>query len=154
MIKTKNINHTYHNPYIEGIVNAIIVANTPTTKIETRITQMISISEALCLKISLYTFLANIELADKTEESAEDITAAETAPRPKKDTKSGVKCCKTIGKIILVWSSVNGYGPVYAVSFHAEILRELLKDSSGEMLFFLFTSCFSYGADKNWRNCH
>ena len=41
----------------------------------------------LCLKISLYTFLANIEEAERTEESAEDITAAETAPRPKNATK-------------------------------------------------------------------
>ena len=40
-----------------------------------------------CLKISLYTFLANIEEAERTEESAEDITAAETAPRPKNATK-------------------------------------------------------------------
>ena len=34
----------------------------------------------------LYMFLANIEEADKTEESADDITAALTAPRPKNDT--------------------------------------------------------------------
>ena len=37
-----------------------------------------------CLKISLYTFLANMDAAESTEESAEDITAAETAPSPKK----------------------------------------------------------------------
>lgn len=30
-------------------------------------------------------FRANIELADKMEESAEDITAADTAPRPKNE---------------------------------------------------------------------
>lgn len=30
-------------------------------------------------------FRANIELADKIEESAEDITAADTAPRPKNE---------------------------------------------------------------------
>ena len=52
------------------------------------------------LKMSLYTFLANIDDADNTEESADDITAAETAPRPKNETKAGVRYCKTIGKII------------------------------------------------------
>jgi hypothetical protein len=36
-------------------------------------------------------FLANIELALRTLESAEDITAAETAPRPKNETTPGVK---------------------------------------------------------------
>lgn len=41
----------------------------------TRITQMISISEALIRKINLYTFLANIDAADNTDESAEDMTA-------------------------------------------------------------------------------
>jgi len=30
-------------------------------------------------------FRANIELADKIEESADDITAADTAPRPKNE---------------------------------------------------------------------
>ena len=46
----------------------------------------ISFTLTFCLKISLYTFLANIEEAESTEESAEDITAAETAPRPKNAT--------------------------------------------------------------------
>lgn len=57
-------------------------------------------------------FLANIELADKILLSAEDITAAETAPSPKKDTKSGVRYCRTIGKIMLVSVSVRGQGPL------------------------------------------
>lgn len=94
------------------MVNAITVASTPTTQIPTRITQMISISDAFCLKINLYTLRANMEAADRTEESADDITAADTAPRPKNDTKSGVKYCKTIGNIILVSSAVSGYGPL------------------------------------------
>ena len=34
---------------------------------------------------------ANIELADRTEESADDITAADTAPSPKKETHVGVR---------------------------------------------------------------
>lgn len=41
--------------------------------------------------MSLYTFRANIDAADNTEESADDITAADTAPKPKKETKSGVR---------------------------------------------------------------
>lgn len=75
---------------------------------ETRITQMISISEAFWRKINLYTLRANMEAADRTDESAEDMTAAETAPRPKKETKSGVRYCKTMGRIMLVWSTVSG----------------------------------------------
>jgi len=60
----------------------------------------------------LYTFLANIELAERMLLSAEDITAADTAPSPKKETKSGVRCCKTKGRIMLVSASVKGKGPV------------------------------------------
>ena len=41
--------------------------------------------------MSLYILCPNIELADKTEESADDITAAEIAPRPMKDTQVGVR---------------------------------------------------------------
>lgn len=94
------------------MVRAITVAKIPTTHIPIRITQMISISDAFCRNINRYTFLANIDAADSTDESAEDITAAETAPSPKNETKSGVKYCKTIGKIMLVSSAVNGYGPL------------------------------------------
>lgn len=60
---------------MDGIVSAITVAKMPTIIIETRITQIISISEARMRKISLYTLRANIEAADKTDESADDITA-------------------------------------------------------------------------------
>lgn len=49
-----------------------------------------------------------MEAAESTEESAEDITAAETAPNPKKDTKSGVRYCSTMGRIMLVSSTVRG----------------------------------------------
>jgi hypothetical protein len=61
-----------------------------------------------------------MELAERTLESAEDMTAAETAPKPKKDTKLGVRYCRTIGRIMLVSSVVRGYTPLYPVSFHAE----------------------------------
>ena len=43
------------------------------------------------------TFRANMELAAKTEESADDITAAETAPSPMKETAVGHRYCKTSG---------------------------------------------------------
>lgn len=67
----------------------------------------------------MYTLRANIDAADNTDESAEDMTAADTAPRPKNDTKSGVRYCNTMGRIMLVSSAVNGHGPLYSVSFHA-----------------------------------
>lgn len=40
-----------------------------------------------------------MQLADKMEESADDITAADTAPSPTKETQSGVRYCKTNGRI-------------------------------------------------------
>lgn len=49
-----------------------------------------------------------MELADRMLLSADDITAAETAPRPKNETKLGVRYWSTIGNIILVSFSVNG----------------------------------------------
>ena len=102
-------------------MSAMTVAKIPTTMIPPRITQIISISDACGLKTSLYTLRANIDAADNTDESAEDITAADTAPNPKNDTKSGVRYCNTIGRIMLVSSAVNGHGPGYPVSFHAEM---------------------------------
>lgn len=68
-----------------------------------------------------------MEDADRTDESADDMTAAETAPKPKNETKSGVRYCNTIGNIMLVSCSVNGYGPLYAVSFQAERDKEYMK---------------------------
>lgn len=53
-------------------------------------------------------FLANMELADNMEESADDITAADTAPRPKKETQGGVRYCITIGRIRFMSSSGIG----------------------------------------------
>jgi hypothetical protein len=53
-----------------------------------------------------------MELAERTLESAEDITAAETAPKPKKETKLGVRYCRTIGRMVLVSSAVSGYTPL------------------------------------------
>lgn len=57
---------------MDGIVNAITVANMPTTQIPIRITQMISISEAFWRNIKRYTLRANIDAADRTDESADD----------------------------------------------------------------------------------
>ena len=45
-----------------------------------------------------------MEEAERTEESAEDMTAADTAPRPKKEAALGVRYCSTIGRIIRVSS--------------------------------------------------
>ena len=56
-----------------------------------------------CLKTFLYTFLVNKLDVDSTLESADDITAAETAPRPRNDTTGGVRCCRTIDRIKADW---------------------------------------------------
>lgn len=85
-----------------------MVERMPITIIEARIIQIISHSEVFWRKINLYTFRENIEEAERMEESAEDITAAETAPSPTKDTKSGVRYWRTIGKIVLTCCSVKG----------------------------------------------
>ena len=44
---------------------------------------------------------ANIDAADRIDESAELMTAAEIAPNPIVDTNGCVRCCKTRGKIWL-----------------------------------------------------
>lgn len=56
-----------------------------------------------CLKISFQILRENMEAADNTEESAELMTAAEMAPRPTKETKEGVRCWMTSGRIMAVW---------------------------------------------------
>merc|ERR1719348_1717597 len=38
-----------------------------------------------------------MELAERTEESADDMTAAEMAPNPMNDTQVGVRCWRTMG---------------------------------------------------------
>ena len=64
-------------------------------------------------------FLANMELADRMEESADDITAALTAPRPKKEIQEGQRCCRTMGRIMSDCSfSMGGTGP-YDVRFQS-----------------------------------
>lgn len=65
-------------------------------------------------------FLANMDAADRMDESEEDMTAAETAPSPTKETAAGVRYCSTMGSTREVCSASRGRGPVKAVSFHAE----------------------------------
>jgi len=43
------------------------------------------------LIIALYMLCVNMELADRMQESADDMTAALTAPSPKNDTHCGVR---------------------------------------------------------------
>lgn len=66
-------------------------------------------------------FRANMELADKIEESADDITAADTAPRPKNEIQTGQRYWSTIGKIISASFLDMGSGTPYSVSFQAAI---------------------------------
>lgn len=47
----------------------------------------------------MYILCANIELADKTDESALDITAADIAPNPTNEIPMGVRYCKTRGRV-------------------------------------------------------
>ena len=44
---------------------------------------------------------ANMDAADKIDESAELITAAEMAPRPIVETNGGVRCWSTRGRICI-----------------------------------------------------
>jgi hypothetical protein len=64
----------------------------------------------------LYTFLANIALADNIEESADDMTAADTAPSPIKATAFGVRYCRTNGKTRFKSSDGIGTSPICAYS--------------------------------------
>lgn len=57
-------------------------------------------------------FLANMDDADKMDESAEDMTAADTAPSPKKDTIGGHRYCRHMGRIKFRLSSGMGIGPL------------------------------------------
>ena len=62
-----------------------------------------------------------MELAERTEESAEDMTAAEIAPKPKKETHLGVRYCRTKGSTslvsdIVVLSFVNVLGDAWVQS--------------------------------------
>lgn len=52
---------------MDGMVSAMSVASAPTTRMDTRITQMISISDAFCRKISLYTFLGENRLVQEPD---------------------------------------------------------------------------------------
>ncbi len=52
---------------------------------------------AKAFRRGVYTFLANIADEERMEESAEDMTAADTAPRPITATQVGVRNCITIG---------------------------------------------------------
>lgn len=64
-------------------------------------------------------FRANMELADKIEESADDITAAETAPRPKKEMYTGQRYFRTIGKIMSASLLSLGSRGLYVVWFQS-----------------------------------
>lgn len=53
-----------------------------------------------------------MELAERMEESADDMTAADTAPRPKKETNGGQRCWRTMGRIMSASSfSLGGMEP-------------------------------------------
>ena len=74
------------------------------------ITRDVPYSNTFGKKTVLKTFLANIVLADNIEESVEDITAALTAPKPKKATAGGVKYCRQRRNTNFVSSSLQTSG--------------------------------------------
>lgn len=71
-------------------------------------------------------FLANIEAADRIEESADDMTAADRAPRPRKVMIGGQRYCRVMGRIIGMSSLGIGTGPGHEVRFQSEIIVPLL----------------------------
>ena len=56
-------------------------------------------------------FLANMAEAERMEESADDMTAADTAPSPRKETAGGQRNCKHMGRIRFRRSSGMGSSP-------------------------------------------
>lgn len=100
-------------------------------------------------------FRANMELADKMEESADDITAAETAPRPKKEIYTGQRYCRTIGKIMSASSVVLGSGSPYAVWFQSvEQNQQPLQQPKSQMFFIHLGSSYLLGCfEINSESC-
>lgn len=65
-----------------------------------------------------------MELAERMEESVDDITAAATAPKPMKETQVGVRYCRTRGRMLDAWSLGIGTGflsiVAYVVAFQSK----------------------------------
>ena len=57
---------------------------------------------------TLYTLRVNMELAESRDESADDITAADTAPSPIQLTREGVQWLMIRGKMVLLCPFVRG----------------------------------------------
>ena len=75
------------------------MAAIPIIQMQDFITLDNSLGLTLGFKRGLYIFQLAIEEADNIDESAEDITAAATAPNPIVATQGGVIACITVGKI-------------------------------------------------------
>ena len=70
-----------------------------------------------------------MELAERMDESAEDMTAAEMAPIPKIDTAFGVRYCKTIGRTSRVSAIVT---PVLLEDTIIRVGRSILDQSENK----------------------
>ncbi len=81
-------------------------ARAPTAKIPNRMTHKICFSLALLQKSGCATLCANIEAAENIDESADDITAAEIAPRPTNETAGGQRYCRTRGSTNFLFSGI------------------------------------------------
>ena len=96
-----------------------------------------------------------MELALRSDESEEDMTAALTAPRPMKETKGGVRCCSTIGSTSDWWSLSRGSGPLYSVSFQASFSVTVINQFvSGNLENLELTGDSGHCADNHRRNSH
>ncbi len=69
-----------------------------------------------------------MELAPRTEESALDMTAALTAPRPTKETKPGVRYCSTMGRTMLACSGAI----LPSTQFVALLLQKPVSSQAGK----------------------
>ena len=120
-------------------------------------------------------FRAYIELADSIEESADDMTAADTAPSPIKVTQLGHRYCITIGNIIFCSSAGIGTGPFQSVAFQSKVkstfflnsmknvkiyfkLKEkeanFTRDTASDEFLFPVPTRVIYGLSVNRKCCH
>ncbi len=69
-----------------------------------------------------------MDAAERTDVSAEDMTAADTAPSPKNATHWGHRYCMTMGKMSLFSSSGMGSTPTRDVAFQSVRLTKLFQN--------------------------
>ena len=89
----------------------------------------------------------NMELADKTDESALDMTAAEIAPSPMNETHEGERYCKTIGNTRRV--SPITCTPSFSTNKPASKAPGISVQSSDKKITNLYKTSFGSNTYKN-----